>query len=58
VHSIGLPSYKVSAKTGEGVEIMFSEICQKLIKTAAMKKKERDQTKLGTESEKKKKCCG
>ncbi len=49
----------VSAKTGEGVEIMFNEICQKLIKTAAMKKKERDQTKLGTEAEKKKKkCCG
>jgi hypothetical protein len=49
----------VSAKTGEGVEIMFNEICQKLIKTAAMKKKERDQTKLGNEAEKKKKkCCG
>ena len=29
---------------------MFSEICQKLIKTAALKKKERDQTKLGNET--------
>lgn len=37
--SIGLPSYSVSAKTGEGVEKMFMEICDKLVKTAHMRRK-------------------
>jgi hypothetical protein len=38
VESIGLPSYFVSAKSGEGVQMMFTEICEKLIKTSKMKK--------------------
>lgn len=46
VQSIGLPSYAVSAKTGEGVEKMFSEICEKLIKSAAVRKKERVKSSL------------
>lgn len=56
VQSIGLPSYLVSAKTGEGVEKMFSEICEKLIKTASIRKKEKE-TKLGAREEQKKRCC-
>ena len=56
VQSIGLPSYLVSAKTGEGVEKMFGEICEKLIKTATIRKKEKE-TKLGSKEEQKKRCC-
>lgn len=37
--SIGLPSYFVSAKTGEGVERMFNDICEKLIKTTSMRRR-------------------
>jgi len=36
----------VSAKTGEGVENMFLEICEKLIKTASLRRKEKEDSKL------------
>jgi hypothetical protein len=39
VQNIGLPSYYVSAKTGEGVVKMFMERCEKLIKTASVRRK-------------------
>ena len=35
---------------------MFTEICEKLIKTAALRKKEKEQTKLNKKEESKK-CC-
>jgi Ras-related protein Rab-21 len=46
VENIGLPSYYVSAKTGEGVEKMFLEICEKLIKTASIRRKEKEDNRL------------
>lgn len=57
VQSIGLPSYAVSAKTGEGVERMFSEICEKLIKSVALRKKERVKSSIERREEGKKRCC-
>ena len=38
--SIGLRKYRVSAKTGEGVQEMFPELCTELMKTAKIRKKE------------------
>jgi Fe2+ transport system protein B len=37
--TIGLPSYFVSAKSGEGIDKMFNEICEKLIKTTSIRRK-------------------
>jgi Ras-related protein Rab-21 len=54
--SIGLPSYFVSAKTGEGVEKMFQEICERLIQTASLRRKN-DQARLNQIQERKKGCC-
>lgn len=47
VQSAGLASYLVSAKTGEGVHEMFGDICQKLIKSARMRKPEKEEPKIG-----------
>lgn len=57
VQSIGLPSYYVSAKTGEGVEKMFTEICEKLIKTASLRRKEKEENRLEQNEKVKKRCC-
>ena len=56
--SIGLPSYFVSAKSGEGVERMFNELCEKLIKTASIRRREKEESKLVQKGEgNKKRCC-
>lgn len=57
VQNIGLPSYYVSAKTGEGVDKMFTEICEKLIKTASLRRKEKEDTRLQKNEKVKKRCC-
>ena len=46
VKPIGLQSYRISAKTGEGVEEMFQEICESLIKSTSVKRKQREEIKL------------
>lgn len=55
--SIGLPSYFVSAKTGEDVEKMFSDICEKLIKTTSMRRREKEENRLNGRNEVEKKGC-
>ena len=56
-HSIGTPSYAVSAKTGDGVETMFREICEALVKRFDARVKEREEVKLRNKVEPKKTCC-
>ena len=45
-HSSGIPSSAVSAKTGEGVETRFREICEALVKRFDARVKEREEVKL------------
>ena len=57
VQNIGLPSYYVSAKTGEGVQAMFLEVCGKLIKTATLRRREKLDSRLQNSEKVKKGCC-
>lgn len=57
VHSIDLPSYFVSAKSGEGVESMFMEICQKLIQSNKLRQVEKELKLEDKKKTEKKGCC-